>query len=281
VPHLTFEASPFKEEYRKAKQPEQPIDFLLAVDGLLKHADLDDWEVFSAALQKEVLQDFSGQDKLADAAIRLWTSAVKCPSSDEEFCTILNRCCRYTEETIEKDRVRAKYVAVIARALNIRLVASRTKRGKNFPFPPNGQCFRGGGLPQEHQPFFVPGKMYRVPNYLATSWDETKCKYFLEMAFDRGLPPILWTVQLDLRGDPKGENLAEYQVHNANYIVRQASSKDGVDEREFLFSAYSVFKVVNVEWQKVPTPLTPHKVYLEAHDSRNCTVRNLELAPWS
>ena len=38
-------------------------------------------------------------------------------------------------------------------------------------YPPGGESHRGGGLPLQHVPFFAPGKNFRVPMFLATSFD--------------------------------------------------------------------------------------------------------------
>jgi hypothetical protein len=78
---------------------------------------------------------------------------------------------------------------------------------------------RGGGLPLAHLPFFTEGKKFRVPMYLATSFDEDvayrlaallmtachdcslTCCRFWYMAFDRGEPPVHWIIRVDPRGE--------------------------------------------------------------------------------
>jgi len=280
---LTFEASPFWAAYSALSgPPTRASELLVALDGLLEAADVKGWETFSRRLQEEAFQsstDFVSAANLPNAAERLWTSALQ--SEDmEEFCGVLNRCCRYTWPTIEKDTIRAKHAAVLARAINTNLVSCR-KPGTEYPFPPNGQCFRGGGLPDRVRDWFRVGRVYRVPNFLATSWDPTKCGTFMERACDVGVPPVLWTIQLDKRGDPKGENLQQYQVKNVNYVNKEAKSVEGAQEGEFLFAAYSVFQVTKVEMSDHPTPLNPHKIWLDTFDSRNYPKKDLELALWS
>jgi hypothetical protein len=39
-------------------------------------------------------------------------------------------------------------------------------------YPPGGELHRGGGLPLQHLPFFVTGKKFREPMFLATSFSE-------------------------------------------------------------------------------------------------------------
>ena len=39
-------------------------------------------------------------------------------------------------------------------------------------YPPGGESHRGGGLPLQHVPFFTVGLKFRVPMFLATSFDE-------------------------------------------------------------------------------------------------------------
>ena len=86
-------------------------------------------------------------------------------------------------------------------------------------YPPGGMSHRGGGLPLAHLPFFTEGKKFRVPMFLATSFDEDvayrlaallmtachdcslTCCRFWYMAFDRGEPPVHWIIRVDPRGE--------------------------------------------------------------------------------
>ena len=45
------------------------------------------------------------------------------------------------------------------------------RKEKDQKFPPAAITHRGGALPLQHLPFFTKGKKYRVPMFLATSFD--------------------------------------------------------------------------------------------------------------
>merc|ERR1712176_918452 len=120
-----------------------PAQFLGAIHKLLQADGHPGWEAFSARLQtemmvhaKDLIHDLSG------AGERLWTSTLT-NDGNEEFCSVLNRAFRYSFETYEQDSKRAAYAAVLARAINSNLVFERKAGNNIYPFPPNGQCFRG------------------------------------------------------------------------------------------------------------------------------------------
>ena len=49
-------------------------------------------------------------------------------------------------------------------------------------------------------PFYVPGKKYRVPMFLATSFNTHVAENFCVMAENRGESPVIWTIKVDARG---------------------------------------------------------------------------------
>ena len=59
---------------------------------------------------------------------------------------------------------------VAADALRLQLCVVRRKE-KDQKFPPAAITHRGGALPLQHLPFFTDGKKYRIPMFLATSFD--------------------------------------------------------------------------------------------------------------
>ena len=75
-------------------------------------------------------------------------------------------------------------------------------------YPPNGVSHRGGGLPLQYvtqlpgqpPPFYVPSKKYRVPMFLATSFDVRVAENFCVMAESRKESPVIWTIKVDARG---------------------------------------------------------------------------------
>ena len=58
----------------------------------------------------------------------------------------------------------------VVRGINLLCVTRREP--SKLRYPPGGKSHRGGGLPLLHAPFFTVGKKFRVPMYLATSFDE-------------------------------------------------------------------------------------------------------------
>jgi len=215
---------------------------------------------------------------LGSVAEIAWTST-RSNSQGREFCAILNECCRYTNQNKlhPKTQACAKYAALFARSLNGRLVSERGGSIK-YPFKNGGLCYRGGGLPNHLRAFFAEGTIYRAPNYLATSCQCNKAYEFMSRAHQAGLPAVMWHIQIDPRGDPNGQNDVRYQVRNVNWIKRTAPGCPNEDE--FLFTAYSAFKVTKVEWSAHPNCANPHKIWLYAIDNRNAPC-DLPLSPWS
>jgi hypothetical protein len=110
------------------------------------------------------------------AATRVWTSTQKLRGKgvddalNVEFCSLINRALRDDIADV------MPHLVVIVRAINalciVRLESSSLK------FPDNAESHRGGALPKQHHAFFAVGKKYRVPMYLATSFDENKAYDF-------------------------------------------------------------------------------------------------------
>merc|ERR1711939_98255 len=98
-------------------------------------------------------------------AVRMWTGTAELEG--KELCSILN-------EAIRED-VATEHTVVISRALNSYLCIKRRKGAgavhRPIRWPEGNQTFRGGGLPPLHRHFFVVGKMYRAPMFLATSFE--------------------------------------------------------------------------------------------------------------
>jgi hypothetical protein len=106
-------------------------------------------------------------DSIAESAVLIWTSAKRlmlAPGNTVEFCSLLNRILR------EHDPDLLPSACVVVRGINLLCVMRRDET--KLLYPPGGESHRGGGLPLEHIPFFVAGKQFRVPMFLATSFDE-------------------------------------------------------------------------------------------------------------
>ena len=138
--------------------------------------------------------------------------------------------------------------------------------------PPNGVCFRGGGLPDTHRSFFAVGVKYRVPGFLATSFSEGVAFSFLYRAHtDHALPAVLWRVHLD----PRGETDFRFRCKHVNLVKHT----NVAGEEEFLFAPYSAFTVKAVVWN-AGDDLNPHIIDVEAAMDNRLESENLPLAPW-
>jgi hypothetical protein len=67
--------------------------------------------------------------------------------------------------------------AVLSRGINEQCVSRRAAAGGGgggggggATHPADDKCYRGGGFLDEHRGFFTPGKKFRQPAYLATSF---------------------------------------------------------------------------------------------------------------
>ena len=106
-------------------------------------------------------------DSIAESAVLIWTSAKRltlAPGTTIEFCSLLNRILR------EHDPDLLPSACVVVRGINLLCVMRRDE--SKLLYPPGGESHRGGGLPLQHVPFFAPGKKFRVPMFLATSFDD-------------------------------------------------------------------------------------------------------------
>jgi hypothetical protein len=233
--------------------------------------------------------------KLADdadlASERVWTSQEKMrlvgaggvaavPPKEIEFCSIFS-------QAIRDDRASAsRACAILARGLKTNLVGAPGARQGVYPVRLNvasqrlshGKCWRGGGFDDQFQPFFTVGRKYRVPAFLATSVRQQSTNGFMDKAAAQGYPVVQWTFEFDLRGDPRGENLSAFRCKHANLL--RVSHVEG--EFEFLFQAYSVFTVKEVQWS-TDTPATraqPHRITLVPAVDNALEDEDSPLAPW-
>jgi hypothetical protein len=164
----------------------------------------------------------------------------------------------------------ARSCAIIARALNMNLVAGRTG---GFVFPPNGECWRGGGFNEQHRGFFEVGKKYRVPGFLATATLKTVTNTFMHRAEAAGYPVVQWCIRLDTRADPQGGNSLAHRCQHVNLL--RVTHCPG--EEEYLFAVFSVFTVREVAWSANPTMQDPHRITIEAALTTNLNLRTCPL----
>jgi hypothetical protein len=104
-------------------------------------------------------------ENVAVSAALLWTSAKKLQAGSKqmELCALLNRILR------EGDPELLQHCCSVVRGINLLCVTRR--QPAMMRYPRGGKSHRGGGLPLAHVPFFKEGKKYRVPMFLATSFN--------------------------------------------------------------------------------------------------------------
>ena len=112
--------------------------------------------------------------------------------------------------------------------------------------------------------FFVKGRKYRQPAYLATSFSEAVARRFIAMR--GGTDCVLWRVRIDSVRKCVHVNL----VKNSNVP----------GEEEYLFAPYSVFTVLSATWN-AGTAAAPHEIELLAAVDNKAEPEDLPLAPWS
>ena len=192
------------------------------------------------------------ENNISEAALQLWTSTALFDGK-RELSHIFN-------ESIRRDKKKLlKYVLPIAKVMKVMLTA---RRGQ---FPPSGITYRGAVLPREHLWFYkLPGRQYRVPGYLATSFEKETAKFFAERQEalqGHAHPMVLFVVKVD----PRGEDNEEYRCWNAGYITKSMGCQD---EFEFLFVPYSVFTVEKFE-ERQRTPDNPYSYIITVNAARD------------
>ena len=257
---ISFVDSRFKQLYDRLKRGERVDRTVMDVVKTLVfacHGETPESRAFVATMRREV------KDSTYGAAVTVWKSAAAGPDGTE-LCSLLNRALRDDGPTDALMRPAVR----LTRALNAFCVTDDS--GDVNGWPANNQTYRGTVLPREHQFFYKLGKRYRVPMFLATSFDTSVATEFIERAEEAADhpngEPVLWTFQLD----PVDKCL------HVNYLQ--------TDEQEFLFAPYSAFQVVHAQWEERPTAERPHRVTLAvASDNRDLHNWPLELplAPWA
>ena len=144
--------------------------------------------------------------------------------------------------------------------------------------------YRGGGMPLHHvtplpghpSPFFVAGKKYRIPMFLATSLSRIVAENFMAVAAHRGDTPVIWTIKVD----PRGAGQLLFRCKHVNQVPK--SNIPG--EFEFLFAPYSVFTVESVALPlggAAPTTACPIQITIIAALDNKDEPLDLVLAPWA
>jgi len=236
-----------------------------------------------------------------DMAVRLWTSTER--HADRELCSILNEAIRSDARAVDfesapkdgadcpADATELLQPAVtLACMIQHHLNMGRRTGGKQRTQWPKGKdapegkgcsseantTFRGAELPEQHKCFFEAladahqadesRGVYRVPTLLATSFEKRVAMNFIKR-IDDSKPKVLFIVRLD-------RDLGCKQV---NFLDK--TEVDG--EAEFLFSAYSVFRVQSVQWSETPErSATPHEITILASPDNAEEPEDVPTAPW-
>jgi len=124
-------------------------------------------EEAALAFFKELQAQAFPLENMAVSAALIWTSAITLQLSSGntiEFCSLLNRILR------ERDPDLLPHGCGVVRGINLLCVTRRDP--STMRYPPGGKSHRGGALPLQHVSFFTEGKKFRVPMFLATSFEE-------------------------------------------------------------------------------------------------------------
>ena len=196
------------------------------------------------------------------SAVRLWTSAQKLRGEEKEFCSIVNEVAR--EDWPEM----MDCLASIVRAINQECCVTNRRGGPAAaPRPIDGVCFRGGGFKDDLRGFFAPGKQFRQPAFLATSFAQSVAQNFIGFQEKTStVSRVLWQIHV-----PDG-------CLHANLIPSDLTHVDG--EQEYLFAPYSAFQVRSTTWRS-GTVADPHVIELDACVDNKAAPLGLPLAPWS
>ena len=131
---------------------------------------------------------------------------------------------------------------------------------------PRKEVYRGTGFDSAHRGFFVEGKTYRVPMYIATTTSRQVAQAFISRA-NTGDSHVMWLIIMD----------ATSPMYNAS-LVKKNTLIPG--EEEFLFVPYSVFTIDKATWKR-GTKNQPHEIVLMASSDNTGEREDLELAPWA
>lgn len=285
----TFEQTNYKREYDKAKMASNTDElvqqFLVLCDTYVHFHILGGQPPEDKAKHDEfVAQNISkfqdgtpdGVTNVGDLAEIQWTQPLKLQYHDTnlEMCALIKRCFINDEPQV------MKALAPICRALNSKMVYNSQQQGGNLKFPPGGLVYRGSSMPSGQVEFFKSlssGVKFRLQSYVATSFVRDKAEDFLARSL--GASPSNDGVIFIIKVNPDGENDQSKVCRNANLITKRAVGLP--DESEYLFTAYSVFRFVDIEISTSPQdPEAPHQITLQAMDDNLDQPPNLPVMGW-
>jgi hypothetical protein len=257
----TFRRTKFHGVYPKAKAPADLFKLGGKLGMVIKgyceaHGipyDDDEGEAYVDQLRAEM----GAGDSMAQAVQRMWTSFRQLRG--REFCFILN-------EVVRNDTAGCiAPAASLTRAINEFCVTPEGEEPRP-PFPPDFVCVRGGGFDNRYRDFFAPGREFRQPAFLATSFLEGTADAFMR----RSSMPVKakWLIRID----------SVRKCRHVNLVTRRVPGLP--DEQEYLFAPYSAFTVRSARWA-AGTNDDPHVIELDAAPDNVGPSEDLPLAPWS
>ena len=256
----SLNGSNFKGGYDKARVPKGQLQLggvlvIMIQAYCAKHGipyEEDEGELFFEQLQAEALANPG--DPIDVMAQRMWTSALQLRG--REFCFMLNDAVRDDAPAL------AGTLGKIARAINQLCVTA--DRQTAAVHPPDFVCYRGAGFDEAYRSFFVAGRRFRQPAYLATSFSREVALRFLRRSTMAA--KVLWVMRID----------PQRKCAHVNLV--QKSNVPG--EEEYLFAPYSAFTVISTKWGS-GTDEDPHVIELCAAPDNKAEPENLPLAPWA
>jgi len=241
-------------------------------------------------------------ENTVDMAVLLWTSTSAL--NGRELCSIINEGLR-TEGSWENEKWKDSSMqkAAVMLACVIQKHLNRNRRGFNDgPWPTgkeeddrgfqseNNCVFRGSGLPENKEQaesvlrFYeslaqddCKGPVYRVNGLLATSMFQGVAQTFLQMEdrIPRDAPKVRYTILLGR--NRKGKPVPGLRPMHVAFLDKS----EGREEYEFLFSAYSAFRVKSVERSDHATSASEsHEITLVACNDNQLEDEDVPTAPW-
>jgi hypothetical protein len=188
---VTFLTSKYRMAYGRTRCPDAdaPDEVVKAVRVIVKEFARRHGfaEGATTAFLKELFSEWALHDQVADMGQKVWTSQKKLEG--REFCSIVNELIR--TDALFTDEV-ADQAAILAHAINRNVVTRSVEYDVPWPSGPKGGagpistmkdvCFRGGGFcdTAATRDFFGAGRKYRVPGFLATSYNKYIAEHFIQ-----------------------------------------------------------------------------------------------------
>jgi len=230
-------------------------------------------------------EDSTATGTTADMMVKLWSNPEIKELGRRELCFILATVIREDDaRTPVHERPSKLFESAVTLVCMLQVHLNSARRyGLDSPLRwPRGKdgtgdekstkehtTYRGGGLPAEHIPFYEKmmkdGLYSRVPAPLPTSFLRQTAIMFRKRAENMGHRGVIWEVKL------KDPDLDDGGCMQVNYLEKSLQAH----EREFLFSAYSAFKVLSMVCSGTFTQIT-----LEAARDNRDVPEDVPSAPW-